>query len=258
MTTALVLAAMVLASVAALLWVLSLATEDVSTVDIMWGAAFAVVGWIHWSGAAEPTDRSVLLFAMSAIWGLRLAAHIGWRKRRAGRGEDRRYGAMRTRHGLKFRRFSLYLVFLFQAALIFIIALPIQFGAWEAAPLNGWDFLGALLWGVGFCFEAVGDLQLARFAKDPKNAGAVMDRGLWAWTRHPNYFGDFCVWWGIWLVAFGAGLTWTIVSPILMSILLYQVSGKALLEKTIGDRRPDYAEYARRTSGFFPLPPKAR
>ncbi len=254
MTASLVLAALVLAAVAALLWVVSLATEDVSTIDIFWGAAFAVVAWIHWSGADEPTARATLLFAMTGLWGLRLAAYLA--RRSWGEDEDRRYAAIRRRMGQSFRRLSLYTVFLGQAALIYVVSLPVQLGAWAEAPIGGWDVLGALLWGVGFCFEAIGDLQLSRFRADPANAGKVMDQGLWAWTRHPNYFGDFCVWWGIWLVALGAGLAWTIVSPIVMTVLLVKISGKGLLERDIGDRRPGYAEYMRRTSGFVPLPPK--
>ncbi len=256
MLEALVLAALVVGSIATLLWVVSLGTEDVSTVDIFWGAAFVVIGWIHWSGVDAPGPRTWLLFAMVGLWGSRLFAYLGWRN--LGKGEDRRYTALRKAAGPAFRRRSLYTVFLFQAGLAWVISLPVQLGSWETGALTGWDVLGAAVWGLGFCFEAVGDLQLVRFKAVPSNAGKVMDRGLWAWTRHPNYFGDFCVWWGIWLVAHGAGLTWTVFSPLLMSLFLVQVSGKALLERDIGERRPGYAEYVRRTSGFIPLPPKAR
>jgi len=254
MTASFVLAALVLAAVAAVLWMISLATEDVSTVDVFWGAAFAIVAWIHWSGAADPTPRATLLFAMTAVWGLRLAVYLFRRNR--GKGEDRRYAAIRRRSGQNFRRLSLYTVFLGQAALIYFISFPVQFGMGAEPPLGGWALLGAILWGVGFCFEAIGDLQLSRFQADPANAGRVMDQGLWAWTRHPNYFGDFCVWWGIWLVAFDGGQAWTVISPIVMSVFLLKISGKDLLERDIGDRRPGYDEYKRKTSGFLPLPPK--
>lgn len=255
-TASLVLAAVVIGTIAALLWVVSLSTEDVSTVDIFWGAAFALVAWIHWSGADEPTARATLLFAMTGLWGIRLAAYLAWRN--LGHGEDRRYAAIRRRVGPSFRRVSLYMVFLGQAALVFVISLPVQLGAWADAPIGLLDVAGAALWGVGFCFEAIGDLQLSRFKAAPANAGKVMDQGLWAWTRHPNYFGDFCVWWGIYLVALSAGLAWTIVSPLLMALFLIKVSGKGLLERDIGTRRPGYDAYVRRTSGFFPLPPKGR
>ena len=254
MTTALILTAFVLATAASLLWVVSLRTEDVSTVDIFWGAAFASVGWIHWSASDDPAPRATLLFAMTAIWGLRLAGYLAWRN--LGKGEDRRYTAMRRAQGPGFPRRSLYTVFLLQAGLVFVVSLPVQVAAWDPAPLNGWDFLGAVLWGVGFCFEAVGDLQLARFKAKPASAGRVMDQGLWGWTRHPNYFGDFCIWWGIWCVAYGSGHAWTVLSPLIMTVLLVRVSGKGLLERDIAERRPGYAEYLRTTSGFFPRPPR--
>jgi len=122
---------------------------------------------------------------------------------------------------------------------------------------RGWfDLIGIVLWCIGLTFEAVGDFQMARFQADPQNAGRVLDRGLWRLTRHPNYFGDFCVWWGLYIIALASGAAWTIVSPLLMSFLLLKVSGVTLLEKTIIDRRPEYAAYQTRTSSFFPWPPQ--
>jgi steroid 5-alpha reductase family enzyme len=148
-------------------------------------------------------------------------------------------------------------VFGMQALLAWVISLPLLGGiAGEPHPLGVLDALGVALWLVGWTFESVGDWQLARFKRDPANAGRVMDRGLWRFTRHPNYFGDFCVWWGFYAIALAAGAWWSIVGPMIMSVLLWRVSGVALLERHIGKRRPEYAEYVRRTNAFFPGPQK--
>jgi steroid 5-alpha reductase family enzyme len=165
---------------------------------------------------------------------------------------------MRAHHGQRFWWVSLFTVFLLQGAILWFVALPILVATARRsfAPLGPLDLLGGLLWGLGLLFEAVGDWQLARFKAVPSNARHVMDRGLWRYTRHPNYFGDFCVWWGIYLVAAAGGAVWTIGSPLLMSVLLLKVSGVTLLENTIADRRPDYAAYQRRTNAFFPGPAK--
>jgi steroid 5-alpha reductase family enzyme len=174
---------------------------------------------------------------------------------------------MREQHGTRFWWISLLTVFLLQGVILWIVSLPIQaamvatpsnvlFVATSGMPLSWLDFAGVGLWSIGLFFEAVGDFQMARFQADPNNAGRVMDRGLWRLTRHPNYFGDFCVWWGVYLIAFAGGAAWTIFSPLLMSWLLLKVSGVTLLEKTITHRRPDYAAYQARTSPFFPRPPR--
>jgi steroid 5-alpha reductase family enzyme len=191
-----------------------------------------------------------------SIWGLRLAGHIAIRKVRHG-GEDPRYAAMRRR-APNFVLVSFYKVFLLQAVLAWIVALPLM-GTAASTDLTHGPLLtvGAALWLVGFVFEAVGDLQLSLFKADPANQGRVMDRGLWRYTRHPNYFGDFCVWWGLYAIALDAGAWWSIVSPLVMTLLLTRVSGKDLLEKSMS-KRPGYHEYVERTSGFFPLPPRSR
>ena len=163
---------------------------------------------------------------------------------------------MRQRHGQSFALVSLATVFLLQGALMWVISLPIQVAAAQPERLGPLDAVGGAVWAVGIFFEAAGDHQLARFRADPANAGLVMDRGLWRYTRHPNYFGDVMVWWGIYLVALSTWYAWwTIVSPLVMSTLLISVSGKQLLERRMR-RRPGYAEYVARTSGFFPLPPR--
>lgn len=164
---------------------------------------------------------------------------------------------MRENQGPRFWWVSLFTVFLLQGVILWIVSMPIQVAMVAAATKSlGWlDLAGVAQWSFGLFFEAVGDFQMARFQADPQNAGRVMDRGLWRLTRHPNYFGDFCIWWGLYLIAASAGVSWTIFSPLLMSFLLLKVSGVTLLEKTITDRRPEYAAYQTRTSSFFPWPP---
>ena len=239
-----------------LVWLLSLARRDASIVDPFWGSGFAIVAltasWLNFPASA----RTTLLVALTAVWGLRLSLFLLWRN--WGHGEDRRYQVMRNHHGQRFWWVSLFTVFLLQAVILWFVSLPIQVAASqdETSPLHWLDFLGVLIWTIGFAFEAVGDWQLARFKADPANTGRVMDRGLWRFTRHPNYFGDFAVWWGLYLIAAAGGAWWTLLSPLAMSFLLLKVSGVTLLEKTITDRRPDYANYQARTNAFFPGSPR--
>jgi steroid 5-alpha reductase family enzyme len=195
---------------------------------------------------------------MTVSWGGRLALHIGVRKRGKGE-EDFRYAAMRADHGEAFRIRSLFTVFLFQAVLIWAIAIPVQVGqvATEPPGLTLLDFLGAAVWAVGFAFETVADRQLRTFLADPANRGRVMDRGLWRYSRHPNYFGDSLIWWGIFLVAAATPWGWTTVfSPLLMTFFLVKVSGVPMLEEALARRREGYREYMERTSSFIPWPPK--
>jgi steroid 5-alpha reductase family enzyme len=239
------------------LWVVSLAIKNASIVDIFWGAGFAVIAMITFALTDGYATRKLLTTALAAIWGLRLAIHIGWRNH--GKGEDFRYQAMRERNGDRFAFVSLYTVFGLQGVLMWLISLPLQFAqiSREPARLTWLDFLGAALWLIGLSFEAIGDLQLTIFKLDPANKGKVMDRGLWAYTRHPNYFGDALLWWGFFLIALATPRGWwTVISPVLMTTLLLKVSGVALLEKTLVKTRPAYRDYVRRTSAFVPLPPK--
>ena len=248
------------AAVAALMlatWAESLRRRDASVVDPVWGPAFVVVALVAALAGDEAAELRWLLLALTAAWGLRLGWHLVRRKLREPE-EDRRYAAMRARHDERFAWWSLWMVFWLQGALVLIVSLPIQVAATRPAELGAAAIPGVVVFLVGLGFEALGDAQLARFKADPANRGRVMDRGLWRYTRHPNYFGDFAVWWGLWLVALTAGGTWwTAIGPIVMSVLLIRISGKELLERDIGERRPGYAEYARRTSGFIPLPPRA-
>ncbi|WP_067720860.1 DUF1295 domain-containing protein [Nocardia yamanashiensis] len=223
-------------------------------VDVVWGLGFGVVAVVAAVVGDGSGTRRWLLAALVGSWGLRLSLHL--RRRVRGQGEDPRYAALLERHGrtpaVVFTR-----IFLAQGVLQWVISLPIQVSA-AAGPARGFGRVavaaGVLVWAIGFVFEAVGDRQLARFKADPGNRGRIMDRGLWAWTRHPNYFGDCCVWWGIWLIAAGA---WpgplTVFAPMIMSYLLIRGSGARLLEQAMSDR-PGYREYQARTSAFFPRP----
>ncbi|MDE2349611.1 MAG: DUF1295 domain-containing protein [Gammaproteobacteria bacterium] len=248
--TALWHGAALLAALAVGAWLVSVPLGDVSIVDSLWSLLFIAAALSYAHDAPDFGPRGALVLALVTIWGLRLSLYITWRHR--GHPEDRRYQAIRARNQPYFAVKSLYLVFLLQAALAAVISLPLAGAIPSTAPLGGWDALGVGFWFLGFTFEAGGDWQLARFKADPANAGRVMDRGFWRHTRHPNYFGDFCVWWGFYLIACGAGAWWSLPAPLLMSGLLMRVSGVTLLEKDIGERRPAYADYIRRTNAFFP------
>jgi steroid 5-alpha reductase family enzyme len=239
------------------MWLLSLALRDASIADIFWGLGFVVIGGLTFAWTHEgDAPRSVLLVALVSVWGLRLTVYLFWRN--TGHGEDPRYVAMRRHWGARFWWVSLFTVFAFQGALMWIVSLPVQLGQLApGGPLNALDAIGVALFALGLSFEAVGDWQLARFKADPANAGQVMDRGLWRYTRHPNYFGDFCVWWSLFLIALSTPYgAWTIIGPALMSLLLMRVSGVPLLERSMHKRRPGYLDYVKRTSAFFPRPPR--
>jgi steroid 5-alpha reductase family enzyme len=222
-------------------------------VDIFWGVGFVIIAWITLGVTAGAPDRGRLTVALTTLWGLRLAGYLAWRN--IGKGEDPRYRAMRARHGDAWPLRSLFIVFALQGVLMWIISLPVQASVRAAAPLGAADIAGAALVLTGVFFESVGDLQLARFKADPANKGQVMDRGLWRYTRHPNYFGDAVVWWGLFTLAAGAGAYWTVVSPLLMTFLLRRVSGVTLLEKGMR-KKPGYDAYIQRTNAFFPWWPR--
>ena len=245
-----------LAAAAALMlcvWLLSLVKRDASIVDIFWGLGFVLIAVVCCTVGEGYEPRRILVLALSAVWGLRLASHIFWRNK--GKGEDFRYRAMRARHGKRFAMVSLYSVFALQGLLMWVISLPLQIGeiSREPARLTWLDWAGVVVWLIGFAFESISDLQLARFKAEPKNKGKVMDRGLWRYTRHPNYFGDALLWWGFFLIALStpAGV-WTVIGPLIMTALLMKVSGVALLEKTLIKTKPEYRDYTRHTNAFFP------
>lgn len=227
-----------------------------NVVDAAWGLAFVAVAVDAFllPGAVAGTRRWLLL-VMVGVWGLRLAAHIGWRSR--GQGEDPRYVAMFARGGAGRVRRAALGIFVLQAAIVWFVSLPVQVGMFERPGSAALDWVGVAVWAVGVFFESVGDAQLAAFRGDPANRGKVLDSGLWRYTRHPNYFGDACVWTGIYLAVAG---TWpgalTIASPLLMGWFLARKTGKPLLERSLAASKPGYAGYIQRTSGFFPLPPR--
>jgi steroid 5-alpha reductase family enzyme len=238
---------------ALVLWLISLKTRDVSIIDIFWAPGIAAVVDIAalLSDASGPR-ASAALFLVN-LWAVRLAAHIFARHD----GEDHRYAAMRHKFGARWWWWSLVQVFLLQAILMWFIAAPLVAVMLSSrAPMGVLDYLGVGIAAAGFLFEALADVQLARFRLDPRNKGKVMDRGLWRWSRHPNYFGESVMWWGFFLLGFSAaGAWWLILSPLVVTLLL-QVSGVTLMEDKIEDRRPAYADYKRRVSAFVPWPPK--
>jgi steroid 5-alpha reductase family enzyme len=238
----------ILAIAAICTWGVGLARRNVSIVDSLWSMMFVLAACTYARAAVGP--RGIWVLCLVTVWALRLSVYITCRN--WGHGEDRRYQAIRARNQPNFGLKSLYLIFFLQAVLAWIISLPLLGAILSPAPMGILDFLGVALWGIGFTLEAGGDWQLARFKSKAANQGEVMDRGFWRYTRHPNYFGDFCVWWGFYLMAASGGAWWSIVGPALMSVLLIRVSGVALLETDIGARRPKYAEYRRRTNAFFP------
>jgi len=242
------------------LWLLSLALADISIIDIFWGPGFGIVALVtFWlSDGAGIDSRRLLVTALTVAWALRLGIYLFARNH--GKGEDPRYTAMfRDAAGRVSAVRTLTMVFLLQGALIWLISMPVQLAQYLTQPitLGVAAYSGAALWTIGFLFEAVGDWQLARFKRNPANRGKVMDVGLWRYTRHPNYFGNACLWWGLFLIACDhwVGLL-TVFAPILMTHFLLNVTGKRLLERRLGDARPEYAAYIARTSGFFPWPPK--
>jgi steroid 5-alpha reductase family enzyme len=245
----------VLAGFAAAGWLLSLPLRNVSIVDIMWSLMFLLAALTYAAGQVAIGPRAWLVITLVGLWSIRLAGYICWRN--FGEGEDFRYRQIRANNEPGFAFKSLYLVFGLQAGLAWVISLPLLAAVGSTTPLGWLDIAGVALWLTGMVFEAGGDWQLTRFKRNPENRGKVLDTGLWRYTRHPNYFGDFCVWWGLFLISLSAGGWWSVAGPLVMSFLLLRVSGVALLEKDIGQRRPDYQAYIRRTNAFFPGPPRA-
>ncbi len=253
----LVVNAVVVVGALTALWGVSVAIRDASIVDIAWGASFVVVAWVTRFTADGDAARQNLLVALTTIWGLRLAVYLA--RRNLGHGEDPRYVSMRRRGGESWWWVSLFKVFWLQGALAWVVSLPVQLGQVpdEEGAFVALAVVGTAVWALGLGFEAIGDHQLARFKADPANEGRIMDRGLWRYTRHPNYFGDACVWWGLGIIAASTPLGAVgLVGPALMTYLLVDVSGKALLERRMGRTRPGYADYVARTSGFLPRPPR--
>ena len=233
-------------------WLVSLIRNDVSIVDSLWSLMFLLSAGVYVAMTGPEGPRTTLILVLTTLWAVRLSGYITWRNH--GQPEDYRYREIRRNNEPNFRYKSLYIVFILQGLLAWIISLPLLVAISGRPELGLLDYAGAGLWAVGMFFETVGDWQLSRFRRDPSNRGKVLDHGLWRYTRHPNYFGNFTLWWGFFLIALSAGGWWTVISPVLMSFLLLKVSGVQLLEKDITERRPKYREYIARTNAFFPGP----
>ena len=238
-------------------WLASLPTHNATVVDSLWPSMFVIAAWaIHfWGRADSSSGRSVLMLAMVTVWGGTLATHLT--RRNWGKPEDFRYRLLRRRFE-PFALWSLLVVFGLQGLLMTVVSLPLQavLGDPDPSPLGWLDWAGAVIWATGWAFETISDAQLRRFLADESNSDKVMDRGLWRYTRHPNYFGEALLWWGVYVVAVSAAAVWTLIGPLVMTVLLLRVSGVVLMERGIEHRRPGYAEYAARTSVFIPRPPR--
>jgi steroid 5-alpha reductase family enzyme len=239
------------------LWLLSLKLKDASIMDIFWGPGFVIVTWLTYFMVDGFWGRKLLVAFLISLWGLRLALHIAIRN--FGKGEDRRYRAWRVQYGNRFWWISFFKVFFLQGILLWVISLGVQTVQMASTPGKFvWlDALGCAVWAIGFLFETIGDWQLESFRSEPDSQGKVMNRGLWAYTRHPNYFGESLIWWGIFLISLtDISNFWTVISPLVITFLLLKVSGVAMLERDISKRRPDYQAYIRRTPAFVPWFPK--
>lgn len=239
------------------LWLLSLRLRDASIVDIFWGPACALPALMTHVRADIENPRALVLTGLVWLWAARLGLHLA--RRNIGHGEDPRYQAMRATQpsDAAFARWSLLWVFGLQCLIAWFVSLPVQIGQIGGGAIGfvGWIGVGVFL--VGFAFETIGDDQLRRFKADPANKGRLMTEGLWALTRHPNYFGDAAVWAGLALIALEAPYGWTtLASPLLMLHFLHNVSGKAMTERSMERKYPEYAAYKQTTSGFLPLPPR--
>jgi steroid 5-alpha reductase family enzyme len=240
-----------------LIWIVSVFLKNVSIVDIFWGFGFVVAATFYFIKSGGNETRKILILSLAAIWGLRLTSYLAWRN--YGKGEDYRYREFRRKYGEKrYWWISYFQTFLLQGILMWLISAPLlgaqYFG--HDKSLGILDYAGILFWITGFTFEAGGDYQLAVFRAKPANKGKVLDSGFWRYTRHPNYFGDSAVWWGFGLICLGAESYLPVAGSLLMTALIIKVSGVALLEKDLTDKKPQYREYIEKTSAFFPWFPK--
>lgn len=257
MITLLSYAALIILALVTLLWIWSVFIKNVSIVDIFWGFGFVVINVIYAYMSGVLNARKILILTLVSIWGIRLVIYLAIRN--IGKGEDFRYQEFRRNYGPKrYWWFSFFQTFLLQGVLIMIISLPLLgiHSSATSGDLNVLDYLGILVWIIGFTFETVGDFQLARFKKNVKNKGKVLNKGFWKYTRHPNYFGDSAVWWAYGIFSIAAGSYWQIIGSIIMTLLIIKISGVSLLEKTLKDTKPQYRDYIQKTNSFFPWFPK--
>jgi steroid 5-alpha reductase family enzyme len=240
-----------------LLWVLSIYIKNVSIVDIFWGLGFVIVNGVYFFLSDGYYPRNIILLILVSIWGLRLSIYLAYRN--IGKGEDFRYQEFRRHYGVnRYWWVSFFQVFLLQGVLILLVSLPLLGSNFytDNNELMWLDYVAIIIWIIGFIFESFGDFQLTRFKNNPNNKGKVLDTGLWKYTRHPNYFGDTLVWWAYALFCLASGSYWPVVGSVLMTFLIIKVSGVALLEVSLKNKKPDYQEYVRKTNAFFPWFPK--
>lgn len=239
-----------------LTWLVSLVKNDVSIVDSLWSLFFVVASGFYALQPAINGPRYIWVIGLIMLWAIRLCAYITWRN--WGEPEDRRYRQIRQNNVPHFALKSLFIIFSLQALLAWIISLPSLSAVKSELSMGSLDYIGIGVFLFGVSFETLADWQMAAFKANPQNQGRVMDQGLWRYSRHPNYFGECCVWWGFYLLAFAAGSPiWMLSSPLLITLLLLRISGVSLIEKDIHERRPAYRDYQLRTSAFFPLMPKS-
>jgi len=240
-----------------ILWLVSIFIKNVSIVDLFWGLGFVFSSVFYFLTTDGYNLRKIIVILLVALWGIRLSMYLAWRN--IGKGEDFRYQQFRKKYGEKrYWWISFFQTFLLQGVLMWLISVPLLAAQYynQNNFLGIFDYAGIILWITGFFFETTGDIQLARFKADPSNKGKVMDRGLWRFTRHPNYFGDSAVWWGYGFFCLAAGSYLPILGSVLMTALIIKVSGVALLEKSLKDQKPHYREYIEKTSAFLPWFPK--
>lgn len=235
-------------------WLLSVYKRDVSIVDSIWSLMFLAAAIVYILHNQAFGLREIVIFSLVLIWALRLALHLTWRN--WGQAEDSRYQQIRKKYSPNFALKSLLIIFAFQAVIAWLVSLSLLVSLANSQAFSLLDGVAVILWLIGMGFETTADLQLYRFKSNPDNKGKVLDTGLWRYSRHPNYFGEFCIWWGFYLFALSSGGWWTIVSPLMMSFLLLRFSGVALLEKDIHERRPAYRDYIARTNAFIPGRPR--
>jgi steroid 5-alpha reductase family enzyme len=235
-------------------WLVSLYRKNVTHVDSMWSLFFVLAGFVYAIKAGVFSDRSMIVLVLVTVWAVRLCAYLTWRN--WGPHEDHRYAEIRRNNAPYFSIKSLYIVFGLQSILAWIVSLPILAAVTSSEPIRIIDVVGISIVGFGLVWETLADWQLSLFKADPKNKDKVLESGVWRYSRHPNYFGEFAIWWGFFLIALATGAFWALFSPLLMTFLLLKFSGVALLEKDIGNRRPAYAAYIKCTNAFFPGPRK--
>ena len=235
-------------------WLYSLRRKNVNIVDSLWSLMFLAAAVCYTVTANNFAGASVLLLVLVAAWALRLSIFLVVRNH--GKEEDRRYQEIRANNQPRFDLKSLYIVFGLQAGLAWIISMPLLLALSFGTEIGYLELAAAAIWLLGFLFETAADQQLYRFKSNPENRGKVLDTGLWAYSRHPNYFGEFLIWWSYFLFALSVGAWWTVFAPILMTILLLKVSGVSLMEKGITERRADYRRYIESTNAFLPGKPR--